>query len=207
MTDQKAYTKYPHHRKWFNKLWLSETLGYSCGPSGIAPDASGYYVVRPIMNLSGMSLEAKKFYIEKGDVSKVPPGYFWVEWFDGPQHSVSYQFKDNAWFPTLSYRADRDEEDLYKFKKWTCTSWAAALPKIFTNLQDVGVINVEFVDSNIIEVHLRNTPDPQYNELIPIWKSDVQVVDKYTKLGYNYIENYDNADGFLNNPRIGFMVK
>jgi hypothetical protein len=207
MTDAEAYIKYTQHRKWFNKLWLSETLKYRCGPSGIAPDASGYYVVRPIMNLSGMSLEAKKFYIEKDDVSKIPPGHFWTEWFDGCQYSVSYQFKDNTWFPILSYRADRDKENLYKFKKWTRTSWAAALPKIFDNLKDVGVINVEFVDSNIIEVHLRNTPDPQYNELIPIWESDAQVVDNYTKLGYNYIESYDNADGFLNNPRIGFMVK
>jgi len=43
--------------------------------------------------------------------------------------------------------------------------------------------------------------------LIPIWESDQQVVDIYKELGYSYIENWDNGDGFLDNPRIGFMVK
>ena len=28
MDDSKAYLKYPHHRKWFNKLWIAETFGY-----------------------------------------------------------------------------------------------------------------------------------------------------------------------------------
>ena len=29
MDDISAYKKYPHHHKWFNKLWLSEKLGLS----------------------------------------------------------------------------------------------------------------------------------------------------------------------------------
>ncbi len=207
MTDKQAYIKYPHHRKWFNKLWLSEQLGYNCGPAGIAPYNTGYYIVRPIMNLAGMSLNAKKTFIEKGDVSCVPPGYFWCEWFDGCQYSVSYKWNEGFWFPISSYKAHRDEQNLYKFRKWTRSSWVASLPKELEELKDVQIINVEFVNSKIIEVHLRDTPDPQYEELIPIWKSDAQVVDIYKQLGYSYLENHDDADGFLDNPRIGFMVK
>jgi hypothetical protein len=56
-------------------------------------------------------------------------------------------------------------------------------------------------------VHLRTSPDPDYNELIPVWKGDEEVVDKYTKIGYNYIKGYENGDGFLHITRIGFLVK
>jgi hypothetical protein len=65
--DIEAYQKYPGLRYWFNKLWLSEQLGYYCGPAGIAPQISGMYIVRPIMNLTGMTANAKLKYIFAGD--------------------------------------------------------------------------------------------------------------------------------------------
>ena len=74
--DYQTYAKYSHHRKWFNKLWLSETLGYDCGPSGIFPDKSGWYIVRPIMNLSGMSVGAEKNTSKKKTSQKFSLGTF-----------------------------------------------------------------------------------------------------------------------------------
>ncbi len=207
MDDADAYLLYPQYRKWFNKLWLSESLGYYCGPAGIAPEVSDYYIVRPIMNLSGMSVGAYRLYIEKGDYTKVPPGSFWCSWFDGFQHSVTYQYTDSMWQPILSYLAERDLDDLSRFRKWIKTDWAVNLPKIFDELKEVNLINVEFVDGNIIEVHLRNTLDPIYNEMIPIWVDNTEKIDLLQKMDYSYIENQDNADGFLKIPRIGFMVK
>jgi hypothetical protein len=206
-TDILAYKRFPNHRKWYNKLWLSEKLGYYCGPAGIPPEKSGNYIVRPIMNLSGMSLNATKQYIDAGDLSKTPPGYFWCEWFDGCQHSVSYQFQDGFWIPISSYKADRDEENLYRFRKWERTDWATVLPNWFDELQDVGIINVEFIGNQIIEVHLRDTPDPDYDVLIPIWQDEKEKIDILMEMGYSYIENPDDAEGFLENPRLGFMVK
>jgi len=72
-------------------------------------------------------------------------------------------------------------------------------------LLDVDIINVEFKGDKIIEVHLRGTPDPDYDEIIPVW-GDTDV-DHYTQEGYQYIDSYDDADGFLLKPRMGFMVK
>jgi hypothetical protein len=207
MHDYEAYIRYPNHRKWFNKLWLSEKLNYHCGPAGIAPDKSKNYIVRPIMNLSGMSLNATKLFIDADDLSKVPPGYFWCEFFEGRQYSVSYQYINGEWVPFSSYEGLRDEENLYKFRKWVKTDWSIKLPEFINELKDISIINVELIENQIIEIHLRDTPDPLYNELIPIWESDKNTVDKYKNLGYNYIDNYDNADGFLKNPRIGFMIK
>jgi hypothetical protein len=209
MNDSEAYTKFKSHRKWFSKLWLSESLGYQCGPSGIAPHSSGWYVVRPIMNLSGMGLGAKKIYIDVGDSSKVPPGYFWSEWFSGTQYSVCFKWIDGVWCDVSCWEADRNENNLPRFNKWSrCENQKFALGEIFNQLHtDVDDINVEFIDQKIIEVHLRKTPDPDYDVLIPIWSDQHYLIANYEKLGYSYIESYDDADGFLKPHRIGFVVK
>ena len=81
------------------------------------------------------------------------------------------------------------------------------LPPIFNLLSDIGIINVEFIGDKIIEVHLRDTPDPDYDELIPIWSDDEKSIDFYVKSGYSILYQHDNGDGFLDTPRIGFAVK
>ena len=59
MQDDDSYILYPHHRKWFNKLYVAELFGYDCGPAGVAPTKDGTYVIRPIYNLSGMGVGAE----------------------------------------------------------------------------------------------------------------------------------------------------
>ena len=209
MNDIQAYQSYPHLRHWYNKLWLSEQLGYNCGPASIAPTDSGPYIIRPIMNLSGMGVGAKKIWIDAGDYSKVPPGYFWCEWFEGDQYSVTYQWHDYmiGWKPISCWKGIKGDDNLSKFTKWVKTDFYPNIGIMFHELADIEKINVEYIDNKIIEVHLRTSPDPDYNELIPVWKGDEEVVDKYTKLGYDYIISYDDAEGFLDLPRVGFLVK
>ena len=67
MEDCDSYVKYPKHRKWFNKLWLAEMLGYKCGPAGTDIPEDGVYVVRPIYNLGGMGAGAKVVELKKDD--------------------------------------------------------------------------------------------------------------------------------------------
>ena len=209
MDDAEAYLKFKNQRKWFNKLWLSEQLGYDCGPSGIAPTKSGWYIVRPIMNISGMGVGAQRKHIQANDVTKTPPGYFWCEWFEGAQYSVSFEWV-GRWKQTSCWKADRDKENLSVFHKWVrCNSKIFKLDRIYDQISNCGIdkINVEFIDNNPIELHLRESPDPDYDEIIPIWQGEENLVDKYQKMGYNYIISYDNADGFLTTPRIGFAAK
>lgn len=210
MTDIDAYLEYKRFHKWFNKLWFSEAMGYDCGPASIAPSKSGWYIVRPIMNLSGMSVNAKKVWIDAGDVSRVQPGYFWCEWFDGEQYSVTYSFHHESpprWEPLSCWKAERDVENLSKFKKWTKCEHYPIVPPLFNELTEIELINIEFIDFKPIEIHLRTSPDPDFNELIPVWKGEEYLVDKYTEMGYTYIKSFDNAEGFLDIPRIGFLVK
>jgi hypothetical protein len=207
MEDSEAYVRYPEHRIWFNKLFLSENLGYDCGPCGIAPKKDGYYIVRPIYNLSGMSIGAKKIWIDGGDKTKVPPGYFWCEWFEGRHISASFVY-NNGWEFCSGWEGFKNAENLSRFTKWVRLGhFSYVLPMSLNVLADIGLMNVEFVDGKIIEVHLRDTPDPDYDELIPIWADDEKGLDFYTKEGYIILYQHDDGDGFLEIPRIGFAAK
>lgn len=207
-TDIQAYEAFPTLHHWFNKLWLSEYLGYNCGPAGIAPVESNYYIVRPIMNLAGMSIGAEKKWIEGGDNKSVKPGYFWCEWFTGEQLSVDYKW-DNKWIPLSGWRAYVDVDNLYKFNRWEKVYEYPKLSGRFNELayNNVNVINVEFINGKPIEVHLRPSPDPSYDELIPIWQGEEKKVEYLKQLGYTYIDSYDDGESYLLQPRQGFMVK
>lgn len=197
--DSDAWIAYPQHRKWFNKLEFSLLMGYDCGPCGVAPSRTDSYIVRPIYNLSGMSAGAFKKYIEAGDVRSVPAGSFWCEWFEGPQHSVTYKWSGSEWLPESSWRSEVDVQNLWKFKSWTRSNFAPEVPTCMNSLTDVGIINVEWIGGRPIEVHLRPSPDPEDgDELIPVWADD-PVSD--------YVKDFDDADGNLTVPRLGFIVR
>ena len=34
LDEYQLWEKYPHHHKWWNKLYVAETFGYKCGPGG-----------------------------------------------------------------------------------------------------------------------------------------------------------------------------
>lgn len=211
MEDFQAWQQFPQVRQWFNKLHVAETFCYSCGPGGVPPTQSGYYCVRPIYNLDGMSVGARKQWIEVGDRTGVEPGYFWCEWFDGEQYSTTYTHDGSYNYKQKScFKAERDVDRLFRFKRWTRESINIPMPYrleddlMFANVYEV---NVETIGDKVIEVHFRDTPDPDYDELIPVWSDEQQVVDIYGKLGYSFIEAPDNSNGHLTTHRLGFMVK
>lgn len=206
MTDSQAYLAYPELRSWYNKLWLSEKLGYYCGPASIAPQKSDWYIVRPLMNLSGMGVGASKVCIEAGDNSKVPPGYFWCEWFHGNQYSVTYSW-DGVWKPISCWQGIKEDNNLSHFTKWVKSEYYPDIGHLYNSLSPVGTINIEFIQDKPIEVHLRTSPDPEYNELVPVWKGYEFMIADYSSLGYTYISSYEDAEGFLEVPRLGFLVK
>lgn len=216
-TDHEAWDAYPQHHNWFNKLWVSEKLGYKCGPCGTAPKNSGWYIVRPIYNLSGMGVGAKKVYIKANDHSAVSAGYFWCEWFEGTHYSATYEFfhgKKPIWNIISCWEGKTNPSMLQQFREWKRSEYIPKVPWCLNELSDVKIINVEFKNDKVIEVHLRNTPDPDYDHIIPTWMSDQingkilsERNDLLKKEGYVWISDYDDADGQLNDPRTGFWVK
>lgn len=210
MHDFQAWKKYPQHHNWFNKLWLSELLEYNCGPCGTCPDVAGKYIVRPIYNLSGMGVGSAIKYLTPNNVSLIPPGYFWCEVFEGAQYSVTYTFIHDVnpyWKPIKCWEGIRSSDEMFRFERWKRSYHYPAVPRVLNELSDVNLINVEFIGDKVIEVHLRDTPDPEYDEIIPIWEDTQKDIDKYLKMGYTYQNSYEDADGFLETPRLGFMIK
>ena len=209
--DCEAWEAYPQYHNWFNKLWLSERLGYNCGPCGTTPKVEGDYIVRPIYNLSGMGVGAEIKHLTTDDYSQVPPGYFWCEVLTGTHHSATIEFvhATNPYWKTISaWQGMRVSSELYRFCGWQRVDYQVNVPRFINELSDIKRINIELIGDKVIEVHLRDSPDPDYDEIIPVWAGDEEKgLDIYTDLGYTYIKSFDDADGFLDTPRLGFMVK
>jgi len=136
----------------FDKLILATRLGYTCGPKGMAPQASGQFIVRPCINLLGMGRGA---YIAS-DVSNIEDGSFWCEAFQGRHLSVDY-YKGNQ---MLCVEGVPLGDDLSKWAIWKKTNDTMPLPNIVKELEGAyDWINVEFIGNKIVEIHLRNNPD------------------------------------------------
>lgn len=209
MTDTEAWEQYPHLRHWYNKLWLSKQFNYYCGPSEIAPTQSLYYIVRPIINLHGMGLNAELKYIEAHDNSSVPKDHFWCQMHFGPQYSIDLEYKDNNWEVINCYQAFRSRNaPLYRFGHWIRTYKQIFLPSLFDELIPVHKINVEVIGNKIIEAHLRTSPYPYYNEMIPIWSDHSINVDLMTsRYGYKLISTNTSYNQLLPISILGYLVK
>lgn len=214
MDDTAAWKEFPEHQNWFNKLWLSQMLGYHCGPAGTAPEIDGTYVIRPVMNLSGMGVGAHVKEIKAGDQRSVPAGYFWCEYFDGDHYSVDLEWEwdrdkySGKWQIVNCWKGTNYPVNLTKFEKWERTEFPYPIHHLISNLSNVGKINIECINGLPIEVHLRHSPDPDYDEMIPVWSSDLGIKKAHMEMhGYQFVNSYDDADGQLDDPRIGFLVK
>lgn len=214
MEDSDAYLKYTKHRKWFNKLWLSELFKYKCGPCGTMIPEDGKYVIRPIYNLAGMGVGAQVKELKQGDYRSVPAGYFWCEYIEGTHHSANYKWEMNdltggKWVGINCWEGVNSQDNLSKFSSWKRVDYIPTLSHLFKQLGDgVSHLNIEFIDNKPIEVHLRLSPDPEYDHIIPVWSSDLGVKKEYMEThGYEFISAYDDANGELDDPRIGFIVK
>jgi hypothetical protein len=202
VTDGEAWWEFPQHRRWFDKLDLALRFGYRAGPCGTTPSRDGWCCVRPIYNLDGMGVGARRVFVRAGVDGQVEPGFFWCEWFDGEHVSSTYEWCDGRWVPVSVWLAQRDGDELWRVARWIRIADAIVLPREFSVLADVGVINVEFVDGHVIEVHLRGSPDPcDADELIPVWADRPDAGDGV------FVESFDDAGGFLQVPRLGFRVR
>ena len=184
----------------YNKLQLSQVLGYTCGPAGLEVPEPGFYIVRPSINFMGMGRYSRKEKIKR-DTEHLHPGTFWCEVFEGEHLSVDFQNKE----PKLIVKGIRDEEDrLYRWNHWEVVERVVEFPEV---LNDIATryewINCEFIGGKLIEVHFRRNPDFRYNNTIamPVWK-DQKVPELNESTGMYYIEDKDyRRQGFIVNGK------
>lgn len=175
----------------------------------------GDYIVRPIYNLSGMGVGARRMQLNPGDHHSVKPGEFWCTYFHGPNVTVDYEWDrvdgEMVLRPVFAAQGYRSGDDLYRFNGWQRIEpphWR--LPDWINELVDVPRINIEFIHDQIIEIHLRpgvDFPDGA-TQIIPIWvdMTDAEC-DVFFRAGYEMHLNGDDADGHLPVPRLGFFYK
>ena len=155
----------------YNKLILNQRLGHLCGPTGVPVPYSGYYIVRPSINLLGMGRFSRKEWIYKC-TEHFHPAEFWCEVFVGDHYSVDFQNKESK----LIVLGERDDDDpYYRWEKWSKVACKVDFPDILNSLKgDYEWINCEFIGNKLIEVHFRRNPDFRYGNTvaIPVWKDE-----------------------------------
>ncbi len=212
--DDEAYHKHPGSNWVYNKLILSEKLGYKCGPAGTKVTESGEYVVRPIINLSGMGAGASIIKCKSGEIPTQEPGYFWCESFTGKHITADFIWRKGEMYCTFVAQGWNSKKDLVKFSKWKKLKKLPEGYEIPTWLESSlspHRINVEWIDGNIIEIHLRHGSQdfPEgATEIIPVWEGDdVQTHTTWIEGGYTFKPDEDDADGNISPKRIGFYYK
>jgi hypothetical protein len=182
----------------FDKLILARKLGYLCGPADVAVPESNNYIVRPCVNLAGMSIGAEIRFLEKGKWD-LESGYFWCEAFEGRHLSVDYAIDPTSRVIEQGETIEgfrNPANPLWKFDKWIRVKDKLKINFMLTKLKgSYEHINCEFIGGRLIEMHLRhNTEMGDYNEIIPVWKGDSINPPK----NYIYVEDNDyNRIGFF----------
>ena len=90
-----------------------------------------FYIVRPCVNLAGMSRGAQIRYLEK-ETTHLPPGHFWCEIFEGRHISVDFKLnnKSRTYSQDLTVEGFRDKKNpLWKFDRWIRVNEIIKFPK------------------------------------------------------------------------------
>lgn len=217
--------KKSEYRWTFNKLEVSLRQGLSAGPAATAPEEEGWYIQRPVYNLFGLGVGAKKFYYRTeeseylSNYGKVPPGHFWCEWLEGEHLSVNYR-KDvsNTWSISSVWKGVHFSDDnLTKFHYWEKVSTdikmqVSELPTMVSWLYDsrVTCFNLEIKNNYIIEIHLRSGDEvfdgyQVGDKLFPIWNEDSQFSGEVVPEPDPDLKKY-KGNGYVSDIRNGFLV-
>jgi hypothetical protein len=130
-----------------------------------------FYMVRPISNLEGMGVGARKVWIEDSTLD-LHPGEFWCEFFTGDHISVDYHLYE----PVLIVKGiPHPNAPHSKFIKWEKVDTPIPQPGFLGKIPlFYKTINCEFIGGKLVEIHLRGNPDFIYgnNVAIPVWEDE-----------------------------------
>jgi len=196
--DAVAWGICPSEDLWvFDKLIVAKRAGHVCGPTGVAVPKPDNYFVKPVMNIEGMGLKARTEYLTD-DTKHLHPGEFWCEIFTGEHISVDYELGE----PVLSVVGKKHTQHPYsRFTHWEKIDKIYPLPSFLQHLvSKYKTINCEFIDGNLIEVHLRGNPDFVYGNtsMIPVWFDEPDPMPE----GYTFI-----SDNGAEAERVGIWIR
>jgi hypothetical protein len=220
--DTQAWETYPQYRWVFNKLEVAMRFGYECGPACVPVKRKGSYIIRPIYNLFGQGIGAKKQFLDPKLHTEdmilhkfVPPGYFWCEYLNGDHYSIDYKRENNRWVPfSAMIGTHENEKNLVRFEVWEKVEIPNFTLPDFLHEIDVEYLNIESKNGNPFEIHLRTGNDqiwdlPMGSKLYPSWDESDQIMRKNLKFSPNLHSDarYYAADGYLDDVRRGYYIE
>ena len=220
--DTQAWEAYPQYRWIFNKLELAMRLDYKCGPACVPIKEKGDYIVRPIYNLRGCGIGAKKIKLNPELHSEdmilhkfIPPGYFWCEYLMGNHYSIDYKRVNHHWIPfSAMIGTHENDNNLVKFEVWEKVEIPDFNLPDFLHEIDTEYLNIESKNCNPFEIHLRTGNDQIWNlpigsKLYPSWNKNDELKRKNLKFSPNLYsdDRYYSADGHLQDVRRGYYVE
>ena len=200
ITDADAWQRYPRLRWLYDRLQLSQALGYECGPAGTLPPGPGLWFVKPIINLNGMGVGAHAQHYDGGPIFPIQPGSFWMPHFIGRHLSIDLTRAPTGWEFDLTVECIYRNHRPYEWRKVGTPD----LPDLSAiDATGIATFNIELIGNQVIEVHLRRNHDfdamPDASSIFPIWEGDPVPVDM--------IADPEDADGFLVPRRLGFVYR
>jgi hypothetical protein len=172
--DADVWSQCPNEYLWiYDKLIVARKQGILAAPAGIPVPTPATYIVRPITNIRMMSRGATKQWLTPEDTDSVPDGYFWSACLEGRHISVDFHYGVQE----LTVEGFRDDANrLDRFSRWQRIDEPYKFPLILDELWRMTPgLNVEYIGSKIIEVHLRWNDDfANHNSDVihPVWCDD-----------------------------------
>jgi len=194
------WQRLPRKHRWlYDKLLLSDALGYVCGPVGQDVPIPDWYIVRPITNINGMGEGATLEWIES-DTDRFPAGHFWCEVFTGPHLSVDYRYGGHI--RVVEGFKGEGVHDPQKWYKWALVdTQPPSIPRWLEFIcETLPMANLEFIGGNVIEFQARNSTDFRWGNAVAYPVYDIN--EKPPFKGAVYVDDPDfNRMGFwVDNP-------
>jgi hypothetical protein len=158
INDMDVWNMYPEYRWLYNKMNLCEYQKIKHAPMPIEPKEYPI-ILKPITNLYGMGLNIKLLNNEKEFYDNWYSNNFWMEYFTGNHYSYDIIILNGIIQFSVCFQGIKDDNLIGKFKYWIYIKRELS-PIIYKLINDKfttysGVLNVEVIDDNIIECHLR----------------------------------------------------
>lgn len=192
--DTDAWIQNPDHNFVYNKLWIAQSQGISCGPMNVYPNK--YPIIfKPIINLYGMSRGFKIITSEKDYDESIKDGFFWEEYLKGEHYCVDLiivKGKVNFFSALKSIPSDDGSFEYHEsIPEYELPEhinfWIQEYLEEYT-----GPLNIELISGLIIEAHLRLNGDFQlYN------KKFVSNLDKFYETGKWGLLNFEIKKKYL----------
>lgn len=157
--DGDAWAWYPDHKWVYNKLEIAQRQGLACGPHGLEPPAFPVFS-KPVFNMRGMGAGSRVMRTLREYKAFQRPGHIWMPMFRGEhvssdaavvdgevrwwRHSIGKPLEGGTFDYWTVLAEDRPGIENY------CGEWVARNLAGYT-----GMVNLETIGTQIIEVHLR----------------------------------------------------